>query len=168
MVDLEAWARRHGVSSQAMAELAGVLSAVPAPPRDVAPQSEAATQTDIRLAVPRYGGTVWRNNVGVLKDETGTPVRYGLANDSQRVNRQVKSSDLIGFFPFTVGAQHVGRRLAIFTAIECKAAGWTWRGDAREEAQRRFLQLVEAGGGIGTFARGTDDLLHYLAQWERP
>ena len=36
--------------------------------------SEADVQAHIRLAVSKMGWTIWRNNVGVLKDARGVPV----------------------------------------------------------------------------------------------
>lgn len=61
--------------------------------------SESAIQNKVRLAAAYAGLECWRNNVGVsmVIDEYGNkrPVRYGLANDSAKVNKEIKSSDLI-------------------------------------------------------------------------
>ena len=48
--------------------------------------SEAAVSNDVRLVAARAGTRLWRNNVGVLEDKTGRPVRSGLANDSKALN----------------------------------------------------------------------------------
>lgn len=157
MDGLRLWAQRHAVTPAALAELAYLLAEPAPPPTDPKPRSEAACQAEIRLAAPRLGGVLWRNNCGVFLDDTGVPVRFGLANDSKRLNARVKSADLIGFTPSVVGPQHVGRLVAILTAIECKRADWRWTGSAREVAQQRFLNIVKTGGGIAGFARDADD-----------
>jgi hypothetical protein len=94
---------------------------------------------------------LFRNNVGVLKDARGVPIRFGLANDSARVNQRIKSSDLVGMAPD-------GR----FLAVETKAPGWAFGGSQREEAQLRFLNLIRARGGVGTFATSVEDLEEVL------
>ncbi len=155
MNEFEIWSRRHNVSPQAMVELVRIL----AEPCDVVrtdfePMSEAGVQALIRLAAPKRGGILYRNNVGVYSDNRGVPVRYGLANESKRMNRRAKSSDLIGWLPAMFG----GRMRAIFTAIECKKAGWRFRpNDPREAAQNHFMQLVRAGGGIAGFVTCVED-----------
>jgi hypothetical protein len=92
---------------------------------------------------------LWRNNVGCLKDVSGQPVRYGLANDSSKLNKKVKSSDLIGFTPAA------GR--AVFTAIECKREAWVWTGNPHEIAQQQFHNIVKASGGLAGFARNLEE-----------
>ena len=152
------WAQRHGLSQQALTELLLLLAMPPAPPTSPTPRSEAAAQAEIRLTAPRWGGVLWRNNVGALPDRTGVLIRYGLANDSKKLNAHVKSSDLIGFTPVA------GR--AVFVAIECKRADWTWGATAREIAQQRFHNIVRAGGGIAGFARNAVEFEELLrGEW---
>ena len=69
---------------------------------------ETDVQASIRLEAAGKGIVLWRNNVGVLMDQRGRPVRYGLANDSERVNSVTKSSDLIGIKPLAIQDYHVG------------------------------------------------------------
>ncbi len=103
------------------------------------------TETDVsnlcRLAVQRYGATLWRNNVGALKDIRGIPVRFGLANDSKQFNEVFKSSDLIGLTAD-------GR----FFAVETKEPDWRWSGTDRERAQLRFILYVRQHRGCAGFA----------------
>ena len=65
----------------------------------------------------------------------------------------VGSSDLIGWHPLVVTPEHIGSRLAIFTAVEGKFG----RGQTTKE-QAAFLHTVRASGGHGIIARSVDDL----------
>ncbi len=80
--------------------------------------SESAAQQDIRLAAPYRGLTLWRNNSGALMDiESGRLVRFGLGNDSQKMNRNIKSSDLVGISTKIITPDMVRKSVAIFTSI---------------------------------------------------
>jgi hypothetical protein len=156
-LELHQWAQRHGISYAAMAELSGLLGVVTAPNADAA-GSETRTQSQVRLAAPQLGFRLFRNNTGVLKNEAGTPVRYGLANDSLALNKRLKSSDLIGWRRLPITAAMVGQCVAQFTAIECKRPDWVYGGDEREQAQHRWLALVAADGGYARFVTQAGDL----------
>lgn len=97
------------------------------------------------------GGILWRNNVGVLEDRNGVPVRYGLANTSKKVNKVTKSGDLIGCLPVTIRPDHIGRTFGLFVSCETKRAGWTWKGDPHELAQANWAQIVTSLGGVAMF-----------------
>nr|WP_297388188.1 hypothetical protein [uncultured Roseateles sp.] len=125
---------------------------------DVPGESEAATSVRVRLEASQKGMRLWRNNVGVLQDETGRPVRYGLANDSPAVNKHIKSADLIGIRPVLIQPQHVGLVLGQFVSREMKEGGWQYKGTEREEAQLRWAQLVASLGGDAAFATGVGTL----------
>lgn len=151
MMTLSAWAIRWGVSFTALVELQqymGMLDPDPAPQEG---RSEAAISNDVRLEASRQGKRLWRNNVGVLEDANGRPVRYGLANDSPQVNRVMKSADLIGINPVLITAQHVGQTIGQFMSIECKAEGWHYTGSPHEEAQQNWATLVLSLGGDARF-----------------
>lgn len=120
--------------------------------------TEAYAQSLVRLEAARTPGvTLWRNNVGVLVDQTGRPVRFGLANESPALNAALKSSDLIGWRSVVVTPDMVGRTVAVFLAREVKAPGWRYRGDAHERAQRAWLDLVTLAGGDAAFTTGPLD-----------
>lgn len=155
--ELHTWAVRHGVSGTALAELSGLLGAAGLATGPGA-SSEGRAQSLIRLEAPRRGFRLFRNNVGVLRNEAGTPVRYGLGNDSPALNKQLKSSDLIGWRRLPITAAMVGTCVAQFSSFECKAGGWTYRGDEREEAQQRWLALVAADGGYARFVTRPEDM----------
>ncbi len=116
---------------------------------------ESAVQQRVRLELARMGAQAWRNNVGACEDVNGRLVRYGLCNESAQINRQFKSSDLIGVVPVVIQPHHVGRTLGVFAAIECKHSDWHLTpGDQRAQAQLRFIELVRSVGGIGGFVTG--------------
>jgi hypothetical protein len=81
-------------------------------------------------------------------------VRYGLANDSAKVNAQVKSGDLIGLYRLTVTPDMVGQVIGQFWSLECKRPGWRYAGTPREVAQANWAALVVANGGRASFTTG--------------
>lgn len=158
MPDLTAWALRHNISPQAVADLQATLMAAIPTPNHVATGSEAAAQQRIRLAAPKQGVRLWRNNVGACTDERGNHIRYGLANESPAMNKAVKSADLIGITPVTIKPEHVGGMLGVFTSIECKRPGWRYGGNAREAAQLAWAEVVISLGGIAQFATDPSEI----------
>lgn len=116
---------------------------------------EAAIQSRVRLEASRQGWHLWRNNVGVLLDSRGVPVRYGLANDSKAVNTSVKSGDLIGIRPLAITLEMVGGVVGQFVSVECKRPGWKHNpNDAHEQAQMRWAEIVLLAGGHAIFTTG--------------
>ena len=150
---LATWAIRHPA---AYADLLAVLAvpatepAAPPPPN----ATEAYAQSLVRLEAPRFGVSLWRNNVGALQDKNGRPVRYGLANESPAVNKVLKSGDLIGIHPVVITPAHVGTTIGQFVSRECKRPGWTWHGDEHETAQLNWAMLVTRLGGDAGFTTG--------------
>jgi hypothetical protein len=57
-----------------------------------------------------------------------------------------------------IGPEHVGRTMAVFTAVEVKSA--TGRATAE---QRAFIQHVQAAGGIAGVVRSVDEAAKLLA-----
>ena len=126
--------------------------------------SESRNQQDIRLRAAQQGGVLWRNNVGATparephrcphcgtrSEILRTPVRYGLANDSHKLNSRIKSADLIGITPVIIAGQRVG----VFTSIEVKREGWEYTGTGREPAQLAWADLVRRFGGLASFETG--------------
>jgi len=121
-------------------------------------RSEQVIQQSIRLAAPRQGVILWRNNNGACQTADGRQIRYGLANDSSQINREFKSSDLIGITRRVITPNMVGQVVGIFTSIEVKREGWRYTGTEREEAQQRWIDLVTACNGIGQFSTGPADI----------
>ena len=120
----------------------------------MAMNSEEVVKQLIRLEASRVGVRLWRNNVGVLQDVYGRPVRFGLANDSPAINKEFKSADFIGITPHVISMLDVGRTVGIFTSIEAKREGWIYTGKGRELAQNNWKDLVLSLGGIAKFSTG--------------
>ena len=72
------------------------------------------------------------------------PINFGLS---------VGSSDLIGWTTIEITAEMVGRKLAIFTAIEVK----TEKGRLTK-AQQNFIEQVHNAGGIAGVCRSVQDM----------
>lgn len=86
---------------------------------------------------------IWRNNTGAIKDSTGRLVRFGLCKGS---------ADLVGLTSIVVTPEMVGKKLAVFTAIEVKTA----TGKATPE-QLNFIKRVQELGGLAGIARSIED-----------
>lgn len=93
----------------------------------------------IMVSLSEKGCVVWRNNVGVLKNAAGIPIKFGLC---------VGSSDVIGISPD-------GR----FLAVEVK----TDKGKPSPD-QIRFIEAIKRKGGIAGIARSASDAVALLSQ----
>lgn len=121
--------------------------------------SESSAQALVRIATSQAGWRLWRNNVGVLRDERGVPIRFGLANDSRAVNANIKSADLIGIRPLLITPDMVGTTIGQFVSIEMKEPGWRpLASDKRYAAQRHWAELVQSLGGFACFSTGEIDM----------
>lgn len=109
---------------------------------------ENSLPAQIRIAADQLGVSLWRNNSGVATNRDGRPVRFGLGNDSVKLNRAMKSSDWIGIGPD-------GR----FIALELKRPGWIYCATEREIAQLNFHLHVRRKGGIAGFVTRVEDML---------
>ncbi len=106
-------------------------------------------------AMQEYQSLLLRNNSGVLKNERGVPIRFGLGNISPQVNRIFKSSDQIGITPVRCPC---GRHYGVFTAIEMKKPGWIFRNsDQTAVGQLNFINKIRANHGISGFVQSEED-----------
>lgn len=150
---LHEWAKAWGVPYPALLDLQRRMGVVDTDPAPVAPgRSEGAISNAIRIEASQKGMRLWRNNVGVLTDDTGRPVRFGLANDSPALNKKIKSHDLIGIDNSPIALADVGQPRGRFLSVECKEEGWHFTGTPREEAQQRWAEVVISLGGRALFA----------------
>ena len=94
------------------------------------------------------GKTVKNTRDGGKYIEEPRPLRAGLC---------VGSSDLIGWTPTEITPEMVGRKLAIFTAVEIKSKG----GKASPE-QINFIQQVVKAGGIAGIAYTAEEAVNLI------
>lgn len=151
MDKLTTWAVHWNVPAGALQELRAMMGIMPDAPEGRPGRSEANVQSRVRLEAARKGLHLWRNNNGACVDENGNHIRYGLANDSKKLNEFIKSSDLIGIRSVEIQPHHVGQVIGQFVAREVKPEGWVYSGTDREVAQRRFIELVTLHGGDARF-----------------
>jgi hypothetical protein len=157
-VTLEQWQQRHGVSDLAVRELQALTITESLPDTYSANTPETTIQAAIRVEAANLGMVLWRNNAGMAFDQKGNPIRFGLANDSQQVNRRVKSADLIGIRPVLITPPMVSTTIGQFVAREVKRGSWTYKGTDREKAQKKFLDICTVLGADGRFANGPGTL----------
>lgn len=158
---LDDWARTWAVSDSALADLRARLLGLDGQPTlaDATGKSEAAVQNLVRVEASRKGLRLWRNNVGAMNDpESGVFLRFGLANDSKKLNEVIKSGDLIGIRPRVVQPGDVGRLIGQFVSREVKHAGWRYTGSNREQAQLNWANLINSLGGDAAFCTGEGSL----------
>lgn len=112
---------------------------------------EKTLQDEVKKYYESLGYLLWRNNVGALKTPYGGFLRFGLANESQKMNAELKSSDLVGIKPVVITQDCVGKLFGQFVAFEIKKPGWVYKETEKELAQKRFIDLVNNHGGFAQF-----------------
>ena len=153
---LQEWAEKWGINSIAIEELKLLIGTIPDPTFTTADSPEAQIQASVRVEASKRGIKLFRNNSGAGYLQDGSFVRWGLCNDSKRVNERFKSSDLIGIKPVLIQPQHVGKVLGQFIARETKRGNWKYRGTAEEIAQKAFIDFVIANGGDARFTNSPE------------
>lgn len=151
------WAKQWGVPLAAIHDLQARMGV-----RDLNyipdPQSQRFSETrvtaEVRLEASELGHRLWRNNVGAFYDRAGNLVRCGLCNDSEKLNKLVKSHDLIGIRQRLITPDMVGTVIGQFMSREVKKSDWHYSGDEHEVAQLAFAEIVLALGGDAAFAVG--------------
>jgi hypothetical protein len=112
----------------------------------------------------RVGTRLFRNTTGVAY--VGRTVEKSAGSITLAPFRVVThglapgSSDLIGWHTITVDRSMIGTKLAVFLAVEVKAAQGTLAPE-----QSNFLAAVERAGGIAICARHEDEAEKLLTQF---
>jgi hypothetical protein len=151
-MNLNQWAIKWGVPFEAIQDLRYQFGIINTDVPLKTGESETAIQTRVRLEASQKGSRLWRNNVGAFRNETGAFIRFGLLNDSKQLNKNIKSSDLIGIKPILITHEHVGQLIGQFLAREIKPSDWKYTGTDREKAQLKFIELIASLGGDACFA----------------
>lgn len=113
----------------------------------------------------RLGGRLFRNNTG--KAYAGNAARQpdgAIYIKNPRVFHGglcVGSSDLIGWSSIIISQDMVGRRVAVFTAVEVKSS----RKMKPTNDQKAFIAAVNEAGGIGVVAYELKDILMGVSQY---
>lgn len=118
----------------------------------------------IHLTLSKLKVTIFRSNTGlgwvgkvvhqdasqiILADPR--PLHAGLTNGS---------SDLIGWQSVTVTAEMVGKKIAIFTAVEVKGPTGRLTND-----QKNFIHQVREAGGVAFMARSDQEATDQMAMY---
>lgn len=109
--------------------------------------TEKDVERKLILHASEIGSTLFKNNVGMYRDERGNVIRFGLCKGS---------SDLIGWTPVTITQAMVGKRIAVFTAVEVKKNKHGSYGATDD--QLRFISAVNKNGGLALVADCNEDL----------
>lgn len=116
----------------------------------------------IQLALSKLGAVTFRNNTGTAYQ--GTRLQSPLPNsvllgDPRPLHAGLckGSSDLVGWQTVEVTPDMVGKRVAVFVAIEVK----TPKAKPTEE-QLNFLRRVQEAGGLAGIARSPEDAITIL------
>lgn len=113
----------------------------------MATTTEKDVERTLILHASQCGSTMFKNNVGMYTDQRGNVIRFGLCKGS---------SDLIGWTPVTITPDMVGKKLAVFTAVEVKL-NKNGKYKATED-QLRFISAVKNNGGYAGVADCKQDL----------
>lgn len=152
-MNLIEWGLKHRVSPEALRELCE--SALYLQP-DVDGAGEDRVQSEIRRDAARRGVYLFRNNRGAGKTDTGSYIRYGLANDSKKFGAAWKSGDLIGWEPVLITDDMVGTFIARFLSVEAKRRNWKFSGSLEDMAQARWAALVNSQGGRAVITNNSE------------
>jgi hypothetical protein len=101
----------------------------------------------LMLRASELGTILYKNNVGMMKDQFGNVIRFGLCKGS---------SDLIGWTPVTITEDMVGKTIAVFTAVEVKRDKFGPYGATDD--QIHFINNVKRHGGMAGVADCNKDL----------
>ncbi len=146
MNELYTWANRYNITTDALKELIELIEPTTCITDNTQLQTELDLQNRIRLDFMDTGGRLWRNNVGAFYDKKRI-VRYGLANESKKINSTLKSADLIGIKPILITDAHVGKIIGQFVSREIKNPCVRINKTKRLDAQKNWALLIQLFGG---------------------
>lgn len=124
--------------------------------------SEADLMRLVQIEASRLNSRLLRNNVGtgwVGKTQRINPTQI-VIHDPRPLHAGlgVGTSDLIGWTPVIINETHVGKTLAVFTAIEVKSKAGKLTGQ-----QADFIKAVNAQGGVAACVRSIDDFVGVIS-----
>lgn len=116
--------------------------------------TESQIQENIRAALNTGPTRAWRNNIAKL-NVRGRWVNFGIPGPG--------GSDLIGIHTITITPDMVGRKCAVFLALEVKSA--TGKATADQSA---FVHFIASAGGIAGIARSPEEAFNLINQYTKP
>lgn len=135
--------------------------------------TEFTLYTPIAVAASKVGARIFRNHVGMALQKTSetpmhwrpphwlVPVKIGLVPGS---------ADFVGWAPYVVRAEDVGKTLAVFASVEVKPPEWRETDQWRASNQGLWLDTVRRSGGIAGVAQSPEGAAGFLTQgpiWAR-
>lgn len=115
-------------------------------------------------------GRAWLSNLGPKKgvrrladgsvlilSPRSVAIGFGMTNGDPVVG----ASDLNGWTEIVITPAMIGRKVAIYTAIETKESG----GGDKSEEQVNFVEQVRQAGGIAGFASSPEDALKVIREY---
>lgn len=123
---------------------------------------EGKAKQNVRLRAAQWGARLYTNNTGVAYDPSGRPVFFGLGNEGKKDSDSIRTPDDVGFTVITVTPEMVGKKVAVFTAIDAKKLGFVvkpnYAAGTREYGQQKFFDIVKMHNGIAGFASCSADV----------
>lgn len=123
---------------------------------------EGKARQNVRLRAAEWGARLYKNNSGVAYDQGGRPVFFGLGNEGKKGDEDIRTPDDVGFTVVTVTPEMVGKKIAVFTAIDSKKLGFIVKSNytkrTREYGQKKFFDIVNNFNGIAGFASCAADV----------
>jgi len=111
---------------------------------------ESEIQNEIRINCNTGETRLWRNSIGQAKTKWGI-IKYGIPGEG--------GSDLLGFKTITIKPEHIGKKIAVFAAVECKS-----QTGKPSPAQINFIKYIRESGGLAGIARSTEDAKSILEE----
>lgn len=123
---------------------------------------EGKAKQNVQLRASEWGARLYKNNSGVAYDQTGRPVFFGLGNEGKKDAEAIRTPDDVGFTVVTITPEMVGKKIAVFTAIDSKKVGFSVKANyavgTREYGQQKFFDIVLKFNGIAGFASCATDV----------
>jgi hypothetical protein len=134
---------------------------------------EGLASKKVRLAASSLGFRLMRNNSGGFYDSSNNFVRFGLGNESKKLNDNLKWGDFIGALVITITPEMVGKTVAVFSDLEVKPEGALTKTinrankvpTSREAAQLRAIELTKSWGGVSGFVTCEKDVMNVFSEF---
>lgn len=138
----------------------GQLDKMPAyvAPKKRGKQPESASNDAVKQWANYRNGILYRNRRGMVDMPWGK-MPFGLGPNGY--------GDNVGYLTITVTPEMVGRKIAVFSMIECKRADKALSTPDTNDHQEKMIQEVRSAGGFAGFARQAEDAERLWQEWLR-